>query len=79
MKQRIGVALVAVLALLAHGLTTNVSTVAELAGALQYMNENYHNGSHSLVLKTGHYDVTDLNLQYFNSSASYNRMVERHA
>ena len=71
--------MVAALALSAHGFTTNVSNVAELAGALQYMNENYHNGAHSIVLKTGHYDVTDLNLQYFNSSASYNRMVDSEA
>ena len=79
MKKGIGIAVVAVLALSAHAFTTNVSTVAELAGALQYMNENYHNGAHSIVLKTGHYDVTDLNLQYFNSSSSYNRMVDSKA
>ena len=79
MKKGIGIAVVAAFALSVHGLTTNVSNVAELAGALQYMNENYHNGAHSIVLKTGHYDVTDLNLQYFNSSSSYNRMVDSKA
>lgn len=76
MKNGIGIAVVAALALSAQGFTTNVSTVAELAGALQYMNERYHTGSHSIVLKTGQYDVTDLNLQYFNSSSSYNRMID---
>ena len=76
MKNGIGIAVVAAFALSAHGFTTNVSTVTELAGALQYMNERYHTGSHSIVLKTGQYDVTDLNLQYFNSSSSYNRMID---
>lgn len=76
MKQMIGILFAGAIALSAQGLTTNVSTVAELAGALQYMNENYHTKAHEITLDDGFYDVTDLNLQYFNSSSSYNRMVD---
>ena len=38
MKQMIGILFAGAIALSAQGFTTNVSTVAELAGALQYMN-----------------------------------------
>ena len=76
MKQMFGILFAGATALSAQGFTTNVSTVAELAGALQYMNENYHAKAHEITLDDGFYDVTDLNLQYFNSSSSYNRMVD---
>ena len=67
MKNGIGIAVVAALALSAHGLTTNVSTVAELAGALQHMNSAAYSGpSHAIVLKKGNYDVRGLNLRYYH-------------
>ena len=75
-KKGIGIAMVAAIALSAHGFTTNVSTVTELAGALLYMNENYHTKDHEITLDDGFYDVTDLNLQYFNGSAAQNKMVD---
>ena len=76
MKRMIGILFAGAIAFSAQGFTTNVSTVAELAEALQYMNEHYHARNHAIVLEDGLYDVTDLNLQYFNSSSSYNRMVD---
>ena len=76
MKQMFGILFAGATALSAQGFTTNVSTVAELAGALQYMNEHYHLRTHEITLDDGFYDVTDLNLQYFNSSSSYNRMTD---
>ena len=54
--------------------TITVSTVEEFATALLHMNTNCaKNGSSAarkdtIILKTGSYDVTDLNLQYYNSS-----------
>lgn len=68
-KVAVGVAAV-IFAFSAHGFTTNVSTVAELAGALLHMNENYRGASlvHTLILKKGSYDVRGLNLQYYHST-----------
>ena len=71
MKKVIGAAVVGMLAVsaqVAQGLTTNVSDVAELAKVLAYMNTNYHNAASTLILKKGHYDVTGLNLPYWNNS-----------
>ncbi|MCQ2391197.1 MAG: hypothetical protein MJ240_07220 [Kiritimatiellae bacterium] len=61
--------IVAVLALLpllgASALTTNVSTVAELAGAIQFLNARYQAGD-ELVLAPGTYAVDELGLQYWH-------------
>ena len=54
--------------------TITVSTVEEFATALLHMNTNCaKNGSSAarkdtIILKKNSYDVTDLNLQYYNSS-----------
>lgn len=49
----------------AQAITTNVSTVAELAGALNYLNEE-HSASDTVVLEPGLYALDDLHLQFFH-------------
>ena len=67
MKNGIGIAVVAALALSAQGFTTNVSNVAELAGALQLMNSaTYAYADNEIILAKGDYDVSGLNLQYYH-------------
>ena len=68
MRKIIGFAIAAVFAVTAQGLTTNVADVAEFARVVAYMNTNYHNSAHTLILKKGHYDVRGLNLPYYNNS-----------
>ena len=57
----------------AQAITTNVSTVAELAGALNYLNEK-HSPSDTVVLEPGHYALDDLHLQYWHKK--YGRWEE---
>ena len=67
MKQMIGVVFAGAIALSAQGLTTNVSNVAELAGALEFMNSaKYAYSDNEIVLAEGDYDVSALNLQYWH-------------
>ena len=51
----------------AFALTTNVSAVAELAGAITALNEK-NSGLNELVLQPGRYAVDDLNLQYWHAT-----------
>lgn len=48
-------------------ITTNVSTVAELAGAIPYLNER-HQKADELVLAPGTYVLDELNLQYWHTT-----------
>ena len=57
----------------ARAITTNVSTVAELAGALEYLNEK-HSPSDTVILEPGHYALDDLHLQYWHKT--YGRWEE---
>ena len=51
----------------AQAITTNVSTVAELAGALNYLNEK-HSASDTVILEPGLYALDDLHLQFFHKT-----------
>jgi hypothetical protein len=66
MKQMIGILFAGATALSAQGFTTNVSTVAELAGALQYMNTAANaKPANEIVLGKGEYDVSGLRLDWY--------------
>ena len=77
MRKIIGFAIAAVFAVTAQGLTTNVADVAEFARVVAYMNTNYHNSAHTLILKKGHYDVRGLNLPYWHNTNK--EMTDSHA
>ena len=66
MKKMMTVVFASALAANALALTTNVSTVAELAGAVEYLNSDAGSkSSNTIRLAAGSYDLTDLHLFYW--------------
>ena len=66
MKKMMTVVFACALAANALALTTNVSTVAELAGAVEYLNSDAGSkSSNTIRLAAGSYDLTGLHLFYW--------------